>query len=614
MLDKNDLYGTYGSPSKQHNVPSTAKIVRPIWNYSQKGNGVYKARKCMDGKQLLRMGVKFYNTYAACMEQHCLRLFMALAAYLSHIIKDGDVVNAYAHAVTEGTQIYISVEPVYKYWHNARYGTQIEEGDCIPLHKGIQGHPQAGHWWGKHFNTACAAPLRLIPSFTEPTMYRRDDAVTKDPMFALRQVDDILVSAEHASDRKAVLDGVADTVTFKTSPQHTTLLYDADIEQTTQYIGVYAKSYIQSCLLKLGWFAEGNYTALMVHVPPSTVKEMPLSPGPLDPAALQLIMEKFGFTYRTMTGILIFTVHIGRLNVARSVTILCKFNDRPAEVHFRAAKTVMRYLRWTLERGLIYWRPNRKERSDLPRDSLTPLHPERSIDSLFPATHPLLEPIFCVDASYGGLLVLGDPRSFTGVVIMLGGTAIFARTRIQRTTSLSATEYEIITGCDAGKVIKYFRQLFRDLHLPLAIQTSTGEDKEVTTRVATQHRSSGRTRHMDIHNFATQEWTKHGILKFSKLMVQQTEPMPCRKSFTGSSSYDISTVYGATMDRHMPHILFSDPTQTITPSQLDCSPSSYTPCIFSFTFIYISPFEISLSFPTEDTQPRLADASTGGAC
>jgi hypothetical protein len=132
----------------------------------------------------------------------------------------------------------------------------------------MQGHPQKGHWWEKHFNSACAAPLRLIPSFTEPTMYRRDDAVTQGPTFAIRQVDD--VTAE--SDRRAVLNGIAATVTFKISPKPTTLFYATDIEQTAKYIRVYAKSYIQSCLLKLGWVADGKDSALMVPFPPSTFK------------------------------------------------------------------------------------------------------------------------------------------------------------------------------------------------------------------------------------------------------------------------------------------------------------------------------------------------------
>jgi hypothetical protein len=161
MRDKNDSYGMYSTAVKRRNVPSTAKIVRPIWNYSQKGNGVHKARKCMDGKQLVRMGVKFANTYASCMEQHCLRLFMAIAAYMGRIIEDGDVVNAYAHATAEGTQIYIAADAVFQSWHKARYGSQINEGDCIPLHKGMQGHPPGWSLVGETFqHSLCRPPPR----------------------------------------------------------------------------------------------------------------------------------------------------------------------------------------------------------------------------------------------------------------------------------------------------------------------------------------------------------------------------------------------------------------------------------------------------------------------
>jgi hypothetical protein len=98
QLDKHHSYGMWGDAISRRDVPPDAKIVRPVWNYTQKGSGEHKARNCTDGKQLVRMGAKIGNTYDACMEQHCLRLFVALTAYLGNIIEYGDVVNAYAHA------------------------------------------------------------------------------------------------------------------------------------------------------------------------------------------------------------------------------------------------------------------------------------------------------------------------------------------------------------------------------------------------------------------------------------------------------------------------------------------------------------------------------------
>jgi hypothetical protein len=75
----------------------------------------------MNGKQLVRMGHTFEHTYAACMEQHCFRLFIAFAAQLGFLIEDGNVVNAYAHADAEGPTIYLSVDDVFQSWYLERY-------------------------------------------------------------------------------------------------------------------------------------------------------------------------------------------------------------------------------------------------------------------------------------------------------------------------------------------------------------------------------------------------------------------------------------------------------------------------------------------------------------
>jgi hypothetical protein len=254
----------------------------------------------------------------------------------------------------------------------------------------------------------------------------------------IRQVDDIMASPAHDKDHKAILDSIAARVTFKISPHRTTLFYATDIDQTALYIKVHATSSITSCLTKIGWATSTKDSAILVPMRPSTVKEMAKSPGPLDPEALLAIVAQFGFQYRTLTGMLIFAVQIG-FDIAPAVSILYKFNDRPGAAHFLEAKNVMRYLRLEIGRGLIYWRPTGKDRPNLPRGPLTPYRPEANIDALFPQDFPILEPVCFVDASDGGLLTLGEPRSITGIVIMLGGTAIFAKTRIQRTTALSST-------------------------------------------------------------------------------------------------------------------------------------------------------------------------------
>jgi hypothetical protein len=214
QLYKHHSYGMYGAPVPRKAVPSSARVARPIWQYSQKVNGTFKARKCMNGKQLTRMGLTFEHIYAACMEQHCLRMFVAIAAILGFLIKDGDVVNAYAHADAEGPTIYLVVNDVIQSWYQARFGVTFLLGSCVPLLKAMQGHPEAGSRWSKHVDASCAAPLGLVPAFTEPTLYRCDNTLCSVPTLMLLQVDDILCGASVTSDRDTVLDGIASRVTF----------------------------------------------------------------------------------------------------------------------------------------------------------------------------------------------------------------------------------------------------------------------------------------------------------------------------------------------------------------------------------------------------------------
>jgi hypothetical protein len=212
----------------------------------------------------------------------------------------------------------------------------------------------------------------------------------------------------------------------------------------------------------------------MVPLSTAILKSLSTPTGPLDPADIAAMAEKHGFAYRTMTGMLIFSVQIGRFDIAPAVCILCKSNECPNDAHFHATKNVMKYLRATSRRSLICWRPAGREHQDLPLGDIIPSRPERGIAEKFPIDFPPLEPVCFFDSSYAGILPIAEPRSITVNVICFGGTAFFAKTAIQKTTALSSTDAEVIAGCAVGKIIKYFRKVFVDLRFPLTQPTPVG--------------------------------------------------------------------------------------------------------------------------------------------
>jgi hypothetical protein len=138
-------------------------------------------------KALVHMEHNFDHTYTACMEQHCLWLFVDFAAQLVFLIEDGDVANAYAQADAEVPNMYLSVDYVYQARYSECHGRHLPLGSCVPLLKAIRGHPKAGNWWSKHFNARCTAPLAVKPALPEPMIYCHGDAVcTGSPLRFIR--------------------------------------------------------------------------------------------------------------------------------------------------------------------------------------------------------------------------------------------------------------------------------------------------------------------------------------------------------------------------------------------------------------------------------------------
>jgi hypothetical protein len=71
-----------------------------------------------------------------------------------------------------------------------------------------------------------------------------------------------------------------------------------------------------------------------------------------------------------------------------------------------------------------------------------------------------------------------------------------------------------MVGCEVGKHIKYFHKLFIDLRPPLTGPIPKDEDNHGMIMIAHHRRPSGRTRHMELQFFFTQEWVQQGLMTF----------------------------------------------------------------------------------------------------
>ncbi|KAL6431962.1 hypothetical protein ACFW04_007412 [Cataglyphis niger] len=128
------------------------------------------------------------------------------------------------------------------------------------------------------------------------------------------------------------------------------------------------------------------------------------------------VIEK-RFPYREAIGSLNYVALISRPDISYAVNILAQFSNNSSELHCKAVKHVMRYLKGTIKFSLCY--------------------SGRTEDELIG---------YC-DSDYVG--DLEEIKSTSGYIFMLHGGPIVWSTSLQRVTALSSLEAEYMTISEA---------------------------------------------------------------------------------------------------------------------------------------------------------------------
>jgi hypothetical protein len=137
-------------------------------------------------------------------------------------------------------------------------------------------------------------------------MYCHADYVIHGPTLAIQYVDYVMVSAAYTVNRKGILEGIASRVTFKISPSLTALFYVTE-----------------------GILIDGT-TASIHHQIDGQVA------GPAGYRCVGSHGGQIRFSIPEPHRMLIFSVQVGRFDIATEVLILRKYNYRPGTVHFHA--------------------------------------------------------------------------------------------------------------------------------------------------------------------------------------------------------------------------------------------------------------------------------------
>ncbi|XP_050338585.1 uncharacterized protein LOC126765044 [Bactrocera neohumeralis] len=184
--------------------------------------------------------------------------------------------------------------------------------------------------------------------------------------------------------------------------------------------------------------------------------------------------------YMQAVGCLLFALQITRPDISFAVNLLSRFSTNPGKVHWVTVKRVMRYLKGTIDSGIVYSR----EVNDLTG--------------------------YC-DADWAS--DLDERRSTTGYMFKLQGGPISWCTRRQRTVALSSTEAEFMAMTSAIQEATWLIRLHSELTSVMVKGMVFYCDNKSAIQVVLNNSYSPRTKHVDIKGKFIRQHLESGKIK-----------------------------------------------------------------------------------------------------
>jgi hypothetical protein len=303
---------------EKSDLPNDAVVLRPIWLWTRKRDGSYKARLVADGS---KQDESIWH-YAPTVPVSIIHLFLALTASRYHDIIQLDISTAFLHAGLKETNIYLHFPPGYK-----------QHNKLLHLHKCLYGLRQAPHQWAQLLFSRLTTLGWTQSAYTQ-CLFHRQNALL------ICYVDDMLISGE-----SAVIKEFADAIL----QQFPGKISDVIDEQGTDFLSmrirkingdfcVDQEDYIRTRLSK---FFEGP-----IHGKHTPMLLSASYDGDTDPSLIGPYLE--------LLGILLFVSTRTRYDIAYAVGFFATFNTRPTSAAFQALKRVARYLYGTATKCLRF--------------------------------------------------------------------------------------------------------------------------------------------------------------------------------------------------------------------------------------------------------------------
>lgn len=408
--------------------------------YDTKGNVErYKARLVARGFTQVE-GVDYNEIFAPVVRMDSVRLLFSLCAQLDLKFRQFDIATAFLNGDI--------VEDLYL---TPPEGLDVAEGYTCKLKKSLYGLKQSPRCW----NTKFAEMLKIFDmkqTLSDPCVY-----VTTEPdlIYLAIYVDDGLVFAKN----QKIIDRLFGYLTkhFEVRTVNSSCFIGVEICDRRSFnssIYLNQRGYIERILERF------NMSDCRAVSTPMETGHSLNKPEVLKGESITDV------PYAEAIGSLMYCALATRPDLAQTLSILSKYNSCPREQHWQAVKRVFRYLKGTLDFGLVYRKVNE------------------------------LKLICYTDADWAG--DHDNRRSISGMVSFLSTGPISYKSQQQPVVALSTTESEYIAAAVAVKELIWLQRFISELKVPIQSGATLKCDNQSAIKLIRNPEFHQRTKHIDI--------------------------------------------------------------------------------------------------------------------